>query len=186
MRIFAAEGKLAGFLNRLGDLIALNILTLITMIPVVTTGAAITSMYEITLKMVRNEEGKIFASYFSAFRSNLQKSTMIWMAGAGITAFLCLDIWLLGRVDGDWIMYYKILLFVLALIVMMFTVFALVTADPVLCDPFPEIDPDVCGHADPDRSSLYINEILVRGNPFRGVRPGIPYQYLFPGFVQWF
>ena len=50
------------------------------------------------------------------------------MAGAGITAFLCLDIWLLGRVEGDWIMYYKILLFVLALIVMMFTVFALVTA----------------------------------------------------------
>lgn len=128
MRIFAAEGKLAGFLNRLGDLIALNILTLITMIPVVTAGAAITSMYEITLKMVRNEEGKIFASYFSALRSNLKKSTMIWMAGAGITAFLCLDIWLLGRVDGEWIMYYKILLFVFALIVMMFTVFALITA----------------------------------------------------------
>lgn len=128
MRIFAAEGKLAGFLNRLGDLIVLNLLTLITMVPVVTAGAAITSMYEITLKMVKNEEGKIIPSYLSAFRGNLKKSTAIWIAGAGTAAFLGLDIRLLGRLDGSWVMYYKLVLFVLALIVMMFTVFSLVTA----------------------------------------------------------
>lgn len=128
MSIFATEGKLAGFLNRLGDLILLNFLTLICMIPVVTAGAAFTSMYEITLKMVKNEEGKINTLFFSAFKNNLKKSTVIWLAGGGIAAFLVLDIRLLGQMGGSWVTYYRIILFVLALMVLMFTLFALVTA----------------------------------------------------------
>ena len=120
--IFSTEGKLAGFLNRLGDLILLNILTAVCMIPVVTAGAALTSMYELTLKMVKNEEGPITASYFRAFKSNFKKSTIIWLIGGGICLFLVLDIYLLNRLDASWVMYYKIVLFV------MFTIFALVTA----------------------------------------------------------
>lgn len=126
--IFSAEGKLAGFLNRVGDLIALNLLALVCMIPVVTAGAAVTSLYEVTLKMVKNEEGPVASSYWKAFRSNFKKSTLIWLIGGGLTAFLAADIWLLGRVDAQWVRYYKIVLFVLALAVMMFTLFALVTA----------------------------------------------------------
>lgn len=128
MSIFATDGKLAGFLNRLGDLILLNILTLVCMIPVITAGAAITSMYEITLKMVKNEEGNIRSSFFSAFKNNFKKTTAVWLAGGGITAFLIFDIRILSRVEGSWTLYYKILLFVLALMVMLFTLFILVTA----------------------------------------------------------
>ncbi|HJC92549.1 MAG TPA: DUF624 domain-containing protein [Candidatus Mediterraneibacter excrementigallinarum] len=128
MSIFSTEGKLAGALNRSGDLIALNLLTLLFMAPVVTAGAAVTSMYEITLKMVKNEEGGVAASFLRAFRNNFKKSTEVWLGGLALTAFLGLDIWLLGRLDASWVRYYKILLFVLALLVMMFTVFSLVTA----------------------------------------------------------
>lgn len=128
MSIFSTEGKLARVLNRVGDLIILNLATLICMLPVVSAGAAFTALYEITLKMVKNEEGVIFSSYVRAFRSNFRKSTLIWLAGAGITAFLAADIRLLSRLEGEWIRYYKILLLTLALLVMMFTVFSLITA----------------------------------------------------------
>lgn len=126
--IFSTEGKLAGFLNRLGDLILLNILTAVCMIPIVTAGAALTSMYELTLKMVKNEEGPIMASYFRAFKSNFKKSTIIWLIGGGICLFLVMDIYLLNGLDASWVMYYKIVLFVLMAVVLMFTIFALVTA----------------------------------------------------------
>ena len=45
MGIFAPDGKLAGFLNALGNLIVLNILTLICSIPIFTFGASMTALY---------------------------------------------------------------------------------------------------------------------------------------------
>lgn len=128
MGIFAQESKLTVILNRIGDLIVLNILTLICCIPVVTAGAAITSMYQITLKMVRNEEGKIGESYFRAIKENMKQSTVIWLIGLGISLFLILDIYLLGKIDASFVSTYKIVLFVIMLFVMMFTFFSLVTA----------------------------------------------------------
>ena len=113
MSIFAQEGKLARFLNRLGDLIWLNVLTMVFCIPVVTAGAAVTAMYQVSLQ---------------GFKENFRQSTLIWLIGGGISAFLALDIRLLGQVSYSFVRSYKILLFVLLLFVLMFTVFALVTA----------------------------------------------------------
>ena len=56
MSIFAQEGKLARFLNRLGDLIWLNVLTMVFCIPVVTAGAAVTAMYQESFLMLKNED----------------------------------------------------------------------------------------------------------------------------------
>ena len=54
--IFSLDGKLFLFLNRLADLLLLNILWLITSIPLLTIGASTTALYYVTLKCVRNEE----------------------------------------------------------------------------------------------------------------------------------
>lgn len=128
MSIFAQEGKLTRFLNRLGDLIWLNVLTMVFSIPVVTAGAAVTAMYQVSLRMVKNEEGGIGASFLRGFRENFRQSTLIWLIGGGLSAFLALDIRLLGRVSYSFAQPYKILLFVLLLFVLMFTIFSLVTA----------------------------------------------------------
>ncbi len=125
MNIFSTEGKLAGFLNRVGDLIWLNILTLICCVPIVTAGAAIAAMLQITMKMVKNEEGVITSSYFRAFRENFRQATAIWLIGGGISLFLYMDIWLLGKVEYSFVWNYKIVLFVILLFVLMFTFFTL-------------------------------------------------------------
>jgi len=126
MSIFAQEGKLAQCLNRLGDLIWLNLLALLFCIPIITVGASVSAMYQVTLKMVKNEEGKIGVSFLRAWKENFRQSTCIWLIGGGMSAFLYLDIWLLGKVDYPFVQGYKILLFVLMLMVLMFTVFALI------------------------------------------------------------
>lgn len=127
MGIFAQESKLTRVLNRVGDLILLNVLTLAACMPVVTIGAAVSAMYAVTLKMVHDEEGKITAAYFHAFRENWKQSTAIWLIGGGLSGILYMDIWLLGKVQYSFTHPYKILLFILSLIVLMFTLFALVT-----------------------------------------------------------
>ena len=76
--IFSLDGKLFLFLNRLADLLLLNILWLITSIPLLTIGASTTALYYVTLKCVRNEENYIVRSFFRSFRQNFRQATIIW------------------------------------------------------------------------------------------------------------
>ena len=57
--ILSPEGRVSSVLNTIGDLIILNLLTLVCSIPVFTIGAAFSSMYQILIKIARKEEGHI-------------------------------------------------------------------------------------------------------------------------------
>lgn len=123
MGIFHPEGKLAGFLNKLGDVMILNLLTVICCIPVVTVGAALTALYSVTLKMVKNEEGKIVHSYFKAFRDNFKQATALWGIGAGVLLLIAGDIYLLRLWNDNTFTAYQgvlLILFVVAGLVLMY------------------------------------------------------------------
>lgn len=64
--------------TKMTSLVLLNVLFLLTCIPIVTIGAAISSLYTMTLQMCRNEESYILRSYLKAFRQNFKKATEIW------------------------------------------------------------------------------------------------------------
>lgn len=115
MSIFAAEGKTAYFLNRLGCLIILNILTVLCCIPIITAGAAITALYSVTLRLVRKEDEKLIVCYFRAFRDNFRQASIIWLIGGGILVFMLFDIYLLRSVTGTFGLVYRMLLFLLVL-----------------------------------------------------------------------
>lgn len=51
MKIFDLDSPLMNVLNKMADLMWLNILTLICCIPVITAGAALTSMHYVALKI---------------------------------------------------------------------------------------------------------------------------------------
>lgn len=90
-QLFDMDNKLFGFLSKVADLIMLNIAFLITCLPVITIGAGLASLYEVTLKMVKNEESYIIRSYFKAFKSNFKRSTIIWVGIMVIYFVLYLD-----------------------------------------------------------------------------------------------
>ena len=75
---FNMDSPIMRFLGRLADVMILNIVFLITCLPVVTIGAAWTSLSYVTLKMSRDEESSIVKSYFKAFRQNFRQATAIW------------------------------------------------------------------------------------------------------------
>lgn len=77
--LFNLEGPVMSALSKIADLVWLNILALICCIPIFTIGASLTSVYYVTLKMVKNEESYITRSFFKSFRENFKQSTIIWL-----------------------------------------------------------------------------------------------------------
>lgn len=122
MGIFAPDGKLASFLNALGNLIVLNILTLICSIPIFTFGASMTALYTMVMRMARKEDGKIISEYFKAFKNNFKQATILWLIFGGLIGFMVFDIWLLRSISGTFGTVYRVILFVIILIFAMILV----------------------------------------------------------------
>ena len=96
-RFFNQEGWLYRFLNRLWDLIVLNVLFILTCIPIITIGASICALYTVTMKGVRKEDSYIASSYFKAFKENFKKGTLIWLLLLAVWSVLLVDIFLVGK-----------------------------------------------------------------------------------------
>ncbi len=78
-KIFNLDSPFTQFMNRVADLMILNVVMIICSLPIVTIGASITATYYVTLKMVRNEESYIVKSFFKSFKQNFVQATVIWL-----------------------------------------------------------------------------------------------------------
>ena len=74
------------YIGKFGDLIILNILWIICSIPIFTLGASTTAGYDVTLKLVREDDGDTIKSFLKSFRENFKQATVIWliMLAAGL------------------------------------------------------------------------------------------------------
>ena len=84
------------FLGRVRDLVVLNILVLVTSIPVITAGASLTAMYYVMQKMIRGEEGYVVRQFFQSFKENLKQATVMWLPFLAVGALVLLDLRLLN------------------------------------------------------------------------------------------
>ena len=88
------DSKIYALLNKAVQLLELSIYVLLCCLPVITAGAAISSMHAVLLKIYRDEEKRIAGDYFSAMKSNLKNGTFLWLL-----------YWLfLGMLAGLWIL----------------------------------------------------------------------------------
>ena len=101
MRLFDIDGGLFRTLSRISDLIILNLLFLITSIPIVTIGINLTAVYSVTHKMVRNEESYIWRSYWKSWKQNFRQGLIIWLIFLASGAFFLTDRYLAGRMGGE-------------------------------------------------------------------------------------
>ncbi len=92
MSIFNMESPLMRTLGRVADLMILNFLTLICCIPVITTGAALTALHYMCLKLVREEDGYLVRGYFKAFKENFKQATVIWLLLLLAIAVIAVDV----------------------------------------------------------------------------------------------
>lgn len=93
-KLFDLDSPLFSGLNKLADLIYLNILTMICCIPIITIGASMTALNYVALKIVRNEEGYITRAFFKSFRQNFKQATIIWLILLMIAGVLAGDLFI--------------------------------------------------------------------------------------------
>ena len=78
-------GQIFGFL---GNMIALNILWLVTSLPIVTIGASTTAMYYTARKLHKDKDVTVWKAFFHSFKQNFMQATAIWAVLAAVEALL--------------------------------------------------------------------------------------------------
>ena len=76
---FNPNNKLWSALSTAVDAVLLNLMWLISCIPLFTVGAATTAFYYTTHKVIRNQKSGIWKEYWSSFRSNFKQATKLWL-----------------------------------------------------------------------------------------------------------
>lgn len=99
MKKLNIENPFFEFMNHLADLAMLNVIWLITCLPIVTIGAAKTALYRITLRRARGESNYPVREYLEAFKEDFGKSTKIWLVLLISGGLLCFDLMYMG---GSW------------------------------------------------------------------------------------
>lgn len=95
--IFRFDGPVFTICSKVTDILWLNILYIICSLPVITIGASTTSLYYVTLKMARNEEGYVTRTFFKGFKENFKKSTIIWLIFMAFIYVLSVDVRILNN-----------------------------------------------------------------------------------------
>lgn len=91
MKIFDVDSPLMHGLNKMADLMWLNVLTVLCCLPVVTVGASLTALNYMALKIARDEESYITKGFFKSFRANFKQATVIWLIFLAVIIVLAVD-----------------------------------------------------------------------------------------------
>ena len=89
--IFSYDSKFIEALDNISDIIILNLLFIISCIPIITIGTSITSMYYVALKMVRDENSSVIKLFIKSFKENFKISTIVWTLMIVICGVLVID-----------------------------------------------------------------------------------------------
>jgi len=120
--LFNLDSGLMSFLSRITDLIILNLIFLLTCIPIITIGPALTALYSITLKMVKDEESYIFKNYFLAFKANFKISFLSWLIIVAVSILAFVDYQIVLQFDS-WQTPFLIIILMLCVLCSLVTLF---------------------------------------------------------------
>ena len=74
------DSKFFSFMSFAGDIILLNVLFIITSLPIVTAGVSLTALYASLKKRIHGHESYPVKDYFSYWKENAKNSMIIWCA----------------------------------------------------------------------------------------------------------
>lgn len=96
------------FLTSICNLIIVNLLFILTCIPLFTIGASITSLYRITIAILAGDNPAVFKDYFRCFRDNFLKATGLQFLYMALFAFFLFEIYMVRTMmtaDMQWVTY---------------------------------------------------------------------------------
>jgi uncharacterized membrane protein YesL len=88
-QVFAADSALMRVLGRFGDLMLLNLLFVVTSLPLVTLGASLTALQSVSMAIVRGRaDDDVVRRYLRSFRAHLRPGSKLLAALAGLALVL--------------------------------------------------------------------------------------------------
>ena len=108
------ENPVIAFLNKMADLILLNLIFLLCCIPVVTIGPAITALYAVSLRSVRYGDGYVIQTFFRSFKQNFKQSFVAGMIGLLFVCLLFIDLFFWRNVGSAFMSVFMTVVSVLA------------------------------------------------------------------------
>ena len=90
--IFDIDNPVMSWIIKIFDCICVSILWLLFSLPVVTMGASSAALYTTVYKYLRKEEGYLWKTFWAAFRENLRRSTVVWLAALAVMGILIVDV----------------------------------------------------------------------------------------------
>lgn len=86
--MFRSDSKLYQIVEKIINLVKLNLIWILFCIPIVTIGAANTALHKVALQILDGEEGYIIPAFYREFCRNWKQKTKVWLLflliGAGI------------------------------------------------------------------------------------------------------
>lgn len=84
-------------MEKVGDLLLVNLLFVVCSLPIVTIGASATAMYYV-LGRIRRQEGTVTKDFFRSFRENFRQATLYW----GVLMLVALALYWNFRLISGW------------------------------------------------------------------------------------
>lgn len=100
MKFFELDSPLMRIMNRIADLMILNLLAAVCCIPIITAGASFTALHYMSLKLARNEECYIVRGFFKSFRRNFRQATIIWLIFLLVIAVFAADFYIISQMES--------------------------------------------------------------------------------------
>lgn len=91
--VFNMDNPFFRFVNRIADMIVLNVIFLVSCVPIFTIGPALTALYYVAINTWGREDGYIFKMYVKSFKENFKQSTVMWLILLVIGVILSVDVW---------------------------------------------------------------------------------------------
>lgn len=79
--LFSPDSRIPAALSRVADLVVLNLLFLLTCIPLFTIGPALSALYTVTFAFGTHREQGVAGTYFRAFRQNFWQACIFLLHG---------------------------------------------------------------------------------------------------------
>lgn len=91
---FNPKGAATRFLTAICNLIIVNLLFILTSIPVFSLGASLTALYRITIAIVAGDNPAVFREYLKAFKDNFLRSTLLLLIYTALSGFFIFEIYM--------------------------------------------------------------------------------------------
>ena len=97
--LFSTEGKFYGALSLAADLVIVNVMMLVAMLPVVTGGAALRAATVVITQLLNNEAGTPVRTFLREFTRKWKASTAWWFITTALMLFAVYEFYVIFRAD---------------------------------------------------------------------------------------